>query len=313
MRKKFWLKNVLLALLLTAIVVCVNTNLGTKVEAAIIPHPMPIDQIFPDPGLAKAVKEALKKRSVTDVVSQRELDGIRKYLYGNDKDIKSLEGLQCLNNLEELHLSRNQISDLSPLKDLANLTLLCLNDNKLKNLNGIPSAKLVRLLVDGNEITDISSLVHVPQLETLTISKNKLSNIDVLAHLTNLRILDLRNNKVRDLSAIGNLKKLTLLDAAFQNCVNEPVAYKANLVIPNTIKGPDGALVLPTDISDNGEYTNGYVKWKLSTYTKEVSYKYARLIEVGEAEGNFTVTVKQPLYLKALENCQGSFYNCLAK
>ncbi|AIS60784.1 leucine-rich repeat domain-containing protein [Listeria ivanovii] len=315
MRRSKKVKNLLAAMLIMVIVSCINTNLETKAQAASISHPMPINAVFPDGGLAKAVKTALKKKHVTDLVTQKELNEIGKYLYGNDLSIESLEGIQYLNCLEQLYLSRNQISDLSPLKDLKNLVILCLDENKLKNLEGISSTKLVRLLVDGNEITDVSPLAKLTQLEILSISKNKLSNIDPLAELTKLRVLDLESNKVSDLSAIGKLKKLNSLNAACQKCVNEPVAYKAKLAIPNIVKGPDNVLVLPTDISDNGEYTNisGKIKWKLSTYTKEVSYKYVRLVEIGEAEGQFDVTVVQPLHLKGLETCQGPYYNCLAK
>lgn len=50
---------------------CINMGSGTKVQAESIQRPTPINQVFPDPGLANAVKQNLGKQSVTDLVSQR--------------------------------------------------------------------------------------------------------------------------------------------------------------------------------------------------------------------------------------------------
>ncbi|MBA5819590.1 leucine-rich repeat domain-containing protein, partial [Escherichia coli] len=68
---------------------------------------------------------------------------------GDNSNIQSLAGMQFFTNLKELHLSHNQISDLSPLKDLTKLEELSVNRNRLKNLNGIPSACLSRLFLDN--------------------------------------------------------------------------------------------------------------------------------------------------------------------
>ncbi|MBK1963329.1 leucine-rich repeat protein [Listeria ivanovii subsp. londoniensis] len=295
MNKKDWLNNVLIVMLLTAMVVCVNTSLDTKVQAVKITKPLPINQLFPDPGLAEEVKKVLKKASVTDIVSQKELNEVREF-NGNDCNIKCLEGLQFFIYLKELYLCRNQISDLSPLEGLTNLVHLCVDENKLENLNGIPSTKLARLFLDGNELRDVSSLSHLTELETLSISKNKLRNIDALAHLTKLKVLDLRRNELRDLSALASLKKLTWLDLACQKCINKPLAYEQHLMIANTIKCPDGTLVSPNFISDNGNYMNASVIWNLPHYTREVNYTFGKIVKVGKTQALFNGIVLQPLY-----------------
>ncbi|EFR95507.1 I-InlE protein, partial [Listeria ivanovii FSL F6-596] len=47
MRKKIGLKNVVVAMLVLIVGFCINIGSGTKVHAASISHPMPINQIFP--------------------------------------------------------------------------------------------------------------------------------------------------------------------------------------------------------------------------------------------------------------------------
>ncbi|MBK3914672.1 hypothetical protein HC710_06915 [Listeria ivanovii subsp. ivanovii] len=275
---------------------------GNESHAVSISKPLPINEIFPDPGIANEVKRILCKKSVSDIVTQKELNSIRKYFNCNESNVKSLEGLQFLTNLEELHLSENQISDLSPLKDLTNLSTLYLNKNKLKSLNGIPTAKLVRLVVDDNELSDADPLSDSLRLESLSMSKNKLRNINGLANLTKLRTLNLKKNELRDLSPLRRLKKLNSLDASWQTCVNEPVEFQPKVVIPNTVKGPNSALVSPTDISDNGEYANGYITWNLPVYKKEVVYMFSKNVRIWEIETKFDGVVIQPLYLKTPVN-----------
>ncbi|MBM5607034.1 internalin [Listeria ivanovii] len=293
MRKSNWLKEVI-AMLVFIVGLCIMMGFGTKVQAASISKPLPINQIFPDSGLAEKVKKSLGKKSVTDLVSQWELNRVLVF-NGNGCNIESIEGLQYFTNLKELYLSRNLINDLSPLKDLAKLSLLCINKNKLENLSDIPTAQLVRLLADDNELRDANSLTHLKYLETLSISKNKLKNIEGLSHLSKLKLLDLSRNELRNLSPLKRLKKISWLDLTCQKCVNEPVEYNSKLVIPNTIKAPNKKIISPSFISNNGMYINGQVTWDLPTYTSEVSYNFSRVVRVGQTKALFDGTVIQPL------------------
>ncbi|MBK2003013.1 leucine-rich repeat domain-containing protein [Listeria ivanovii subsp. londoniensis] len=309
MRKKIWLKNLLIAVSVMVITTCVNTSLEAKVQAASLPHPMPISKIFPDRALANEVKRSFKKASIKDLISQRELDEVQEF-NANGLNIKSIEGLQYFTFLKELYLFHNQVSDLSPLKNLTNLNLLCANDNKLKNLNGLPSTKLTRLHVDDNELTDADSLAHLTQLEVLTIRKNKLRNIDALAHLSKLKILDLRYNELRDVSALGALKEVMRAVLACQKCVNEPAEYQSKVIIPNNIRNTEGVLITPYFISDDGEYIEGHVVWNLPAYTKEVNYTFGQNVKVGKTETLFNGVVEQPLYSKTPESW---YRGCLPK
>ncbi|MBK2003014.1 leucine-rich repeat domain-containing protein [Listeria ivanovii subsp. londoniensis] len=297
MKKKDCLKNWLIVCLTVIMVICINTSLETKVHAANLTSPKPINQVFTDPNLAEVVKKSLGKQSVSDFVSQRELESVTKLLAYN-RNINSLEGLQYFTNLKQLYLPRNQINDLSPLKNLTKLDVLDVNGNGLKSLNGIPSMALVSLYAGKNELTDVDALFRLRNLESLFIGENKIRNIDGIAHLTNLKELDLSVNEIRDLSALRNLKKLTYVDLALQKYVNKPMKFQPELSITKTVKRPDGALISPNYISNNGIYRDGCVIWQLPTYTKEVTFTFSENVSIGETTTRYDGVVIQPFYSK---------------
>ncbi|MBA5759815.1 internalin, partial [Escherichia coli] len=63
----------------------------------------------------------------------------------------------------------------------------------------------------------------------------------------------------------------------------------------------------PDTISDNGVYANEAVTWNLPTYIPKVSYTFIERDTIGNATGNFSGTVEQPLvqYFKATFNIDG--------
>lgn len=304
MNKKECLKNVIVAILLAAIFLCVNTSLGAKVQAVNIKHPMPINQIFPDSNLADRMKIKLRKESVTDVVTQQELDALRE-CNADDCEIQSVEGLQYLTNVEVLHLSDNQITDISPLASLKKLAVLYLEKNKLDDISDIKkianSNPLGYLFLGNNGITDITPLANLTKLEALSLEGNKLSNIQILPSLTNLEELDLRENQLRDIRGLEKLKNMKQLLVSEQRCVNEPVDYQPNLLVPNTFKDMEGKLVVPSYISNDGTYTDGKLIWHLPEYTKEVRCNLSTIIKVGKTTTTFHGVITQPLQRKAPE------------
>ncbi|MBC2254029.1 Internalin B precursor [Listeria ivanovii subsp. londoniensis] len=165
MRKKIGLKNVVVAMLVLIVGFCINVSSETKVHAASIQCPMPINEVFPDYGLANAVKRHLGKQSVTDLISQRELDGVQR-LNGNNCNIKCIKGIQYLTNLKQLYLSYNQISDISMLTSLTQIELLSLMQNKLKDIDPLVNlTKLRYLYVGNNQLRDLWALEGLENLE----------------------------------------------------------------------------------------------------------------------------------------------------
>ena len=71
---------------------------------------------------------------------------------------------ECMDrdNLKDLQLAENQISDISPLGHLVNLESLALNDNLLSDITTLQyHDNLKRLYLSDNCIIDFSPVVHV--------------------------------------------------------------------------------------------------------------------------------------------------------
>lgn len=79
----------------------------------------------------------------------------------------------------------------------------------------------------------------------LFLASNQIKDITPLKNLTNLKVLDLKVNQISDLTPLYGLKNLTSLDVVYQKIVETPVTYEPDLVIPVTVKKPDGSLVTP--------------------------------------------------------------------
>ncbi|MBC2254022.1 GW domain-containing glycosaminoglycan-binding protein [Listeria ivanovii] len=232
MRKNNWLKNVLIGMLVTLIVTCVNISQEIKVQAASISNPMPINQIFPDTNLAEVMKWSLRKNSVTDVVSQQELDQVES-INAMRENIKSIQGLQHLSNLQTIYLSDNQIQDISYLTNLNKLEEIYLSGNQIKDIGHLANLnKLEKIFLQGNQLTDINLPAGLSNLKTLVLSNNQIKDIcnlekskklenvylqgnqltDIsIAGLSNLNILDLSNNQIKGINQLANLNKLNEL------------------------------------------------------------------------------------------------------
>ncbi|HAO6229485.1 TPA: internalin, partial [Listeria monocytogenes] len=109
LRSYMGIKNVIGFLFLISFITVIGTSNQLDVQAENLTQPTAIDEIFPDPALADAMRSRLGKASVTDIVSQNELDqqtGINVPYEG----IKDLEGIQYLNNLSSLYVYFNEIT-----------------------------------------------------------------------------------------------------------------------------------------------------------------------------------------------------------
>ena len=168
----------------------------------------------------------------------------------NQNSVASLAGIGAYDDIEELGLNAQALSDLSPLADLPNLKWLDLsssdmtcarlgtlpdlpnlewlnlahNDYTCGNLNDLPSLpKLERLDLLGHHVDDFAGLSNAPNLRHLIlaneqgliygpdVSGSKLSTLPTLSMLDSL---DLTWNSVDDdlswLSKVPNLKLLDL-------------------------------------------------------------------------------------------------------
>ena len=141
--------------------------------------------------------------------------------------------LRYMENLTELWLSGNYISDLSPLAGLTNLTSLAVGWSEIGLSDLTPLAGLTNLTMlnlGGNQISDLSPLAGLTNLEQLFLHSNQISDISPLAGLTNLEILWLEDSEVSDLAPLSGLVNLTELNLDRSQVTDlSPLAELVNL------------------------------------------------------------------------------------
>ncbi len=142
--------------------------------------PTPPDPVvtFPDPNLEAAIRERLKKHD-GDILAS-ELSAISS-LTADSRRIFSISGLEYCTGLRELHLYKNDISDIRPLTFLV---------------------RLERLYLSQNDIVNIAPLAGMTGLETLELQFNQITDISPLTLLTDLTILILHHNEISDISPL---------------------------------------------------------------------------------------------------------------
>ncbi|MBC1953651.1 LPXTG cell wall anchor domain-containing protein [Listeria welshimeri] len=249
-----------------------------EVHAATLNESTPINQLFPDPVLAEKIRSTTAKPSVGSTVTQSDLNKVTYVnIQGYGKEpIKSIEGMQYLNELSYLSLDGNQVSDLTPLTNASKLTYLTLSDNN---------------------VSDVSSLKNLSKVYLIGLKNNQVEDISSLSNLTALKYLYLNSNKLSDLSAIANLTTLDILEVKNQQVTKQSVAFQNNLVLPNTIKDTKGASIAPTNISNNGTYSNNSLNWSLPELTNEVTYSFSQTVTAGsKISTEFSGTVTQPIH-----------------
>lgn len=140
----------------------------------------------------------------------------------NSNKITDVSSLANLTSLTVLDLSGNPIIDLSSVSDLTNLTELNLHNAGKRNLDISPLSKLTNLTyldLCNTDIIDISPLSNLTNLMYLDLQDSKISDVSSLSGLTNLTYLDLaqypkypKKNRVTDLSPLKDLTKLEYLN-----------------------------------------------------------------------------------------------------
>ncbi|ECW0046741.1 LPXTG cell wall anchor domain-containing protein [Listeria monocytogenes] len=183
---------------------------NNEVKAATLATPpAPINQIFPDADLAEGIRAVLQKASVTDVVTQEELESITKLVVAGEK-VDSIQGIEYLTNLEYLNLNGNQITDISPLSNLVKLTNLYIGTNKITDISALQNLTNLReLYLNEDNISDISPLANLTKMYSLNLGANhNLSDLSPLSNMTGLNYLTVTESKVKDVTPIANLTDL---------------------------------------------------------------------------------------------------------
>jgi Leucine-rich repeat (LRR) protein len=146
-----------------------------------------------------------KERSFVCISYKGEVLGQSKF--SEDMCIKSLQGLEYFQSLSSLRLPGQSIQNLDSVPKIENLRYLDLSQNKLKDIENLKGTKLIELLLDDNEIEDVSVLSTLAEIEHLSIKNNKIFDINPLACLTKLRVLLASDNPFVDTSGLKMIYK----------------------------------------------------------------------------------------------------------
>lgn len=145
------------------------------------------------------------------------LIGSNGYVTLNFNSITDINMLNFDNqNLKELHINNNKLSDVSVISDMRNLTTLNISNNNISDLSYFDAnnRSLSALYAYGNQLTNLKGLENIremsiisiggnPQLDDLSAIKNmtKIDNLSINSVSPNLKNLD-------DLENITELKSL---------------------------------------------------------------------------------------------------------
>lgn len=170
----------------------INDEIASRRSPVDLQEGTPIQDIFPDKDLAKLVRDKTGKISVEDKVTQDDLDSVKNIYATRNEDIKSLEGIEYLRNIESLSMFGQ------------------------KNLAYIPETIGTLSSLRKLEFSESEFLEYIPES---------------ICDLPDLRSLILRSSAIKALpDDIGNLSCLEDLDISYTQITELPESiYALNL------------------------------------------------------------------------------------
>ena len=191
-------------------------------------------------GLNQLVSFDLSRHQVQDISSLKNLPSLRELSFSINyknidlqqirglKTIRKLSllentgtlpvGLETLTGLQELYLTKVDLSDCSSISPLVQLTNLDISHANLRNLGCIePLLNLKILSISGGTLTSAASLSRLKNLESVDLSYTSISDLSPLSTLKQLHSLFLDETPVTSLDSIFSLKRierLTIDDSA---------------------------------------------------------------------------------------------------
>ncbi len=201
--------------------------------------PAAIKDVFPDPDMANEVLKSLNlkklnKKSTSDTVTQTELNSLTGSFQAINKGIKSIEGVEYLQNITELDVEKNQITDIAPVANLKKLTTLLINTNQITDISPVADlANLTTFYCGNNPISDISAVQNLTKLSIFNCYTANVEDISPVKNLVNLKTLSLGSNNIHDISDIEKLTALEYL--SFSNNPVENPEVIGNLTNLNTL------------------------------------------------------------------------------
>ncbi len=126
-----------------------------------------------------------------------------------------------LTSLQTLHLSSNNVTNITPLQDLASLQTLYLDSTRVINIEPLQSLTSLQVLeLSGTQVADISPLHHLMSLLALHLISTRVAQIAPLQALASLHTLELRGTEVSDIEPLEKLISLQMLDLSDTQVAN---------------------------------------------------------------------------------------------
>ena len=123
--------------------------------------------------------------------------------------------------LTYLYAAGKNITNLYGIQHCVDLTKLLLENNQIVDISPLSGlSNLKELVLNNNKIVYISPLSGLNSLEALLLNNNKIVDLTPLSGLTTLTILDLRNNKIADIAPLLGLLNLTMLNVSYNKIAN---------------------------------------------------------------------------------------------
>jgi len=182
------------------------------IEAA-VRHELGMDDSTPvtREDLSRVTKILICGETIYDEWDEHSISGTYDYLNGERAagagTIRSLADIAYMENLTELAVFNQRISDLSPLRGLR-LTRLGLGGNRIGDVSALPDCgAITHLLLNANPLEDIGPLSKIPSLVSLELSKTRVTSIAPLSGLP-LAYLSLLETPVSDYAPLIELPQL---------------------------------------------------------------------------------------------------------
>lgn len=165
-----------------------------------------------NPVLAEALREELGLTGRETLIPE-DLERVRSLVVTG---LATLDGCQCLTNLERLTVTSSAVTDLSPLADLSKLSSLTvsISTSEPPDLTTLTagSAELARslrgLTLIQDRIADLRGLGELTALTTLNLRNNEVRDLSPLNGLSNLQEVNLQNNRASDVTPLASLRAL---------------------------------------------------------------------------------------------------------
>jgi len=121
----------------------------------------------------------------------------------NCTKLTSLAGLETLDQVRQIYMSRTSVSDISAISNLRSLGKLNLDASLVSNLEPLRNLnELEELSLDNTPVSDLRPIKDLKKLRSLSLVSTKVSNLEVLASLPALNRLIISGASEKALNAL---------------------------------------------------------------------------------------------------------------